>query len=466
MSSLIQKIYWRLPSYFKNVVASVNAIKLDKERYNKHFYEISKQIVLHNTWSSGQFKNYQVERLGEVIKRASLNVPYYRELFCAKGIRVEDIRNFEDLRKLPVLEKSVIREYPESLLDETLDRNKLMRCSTSGTTGTPLRLYRTRYLNAAVFAFIEGRNHAIAGMQRRVNRSVSIGGHLVTAPSRNCPPFWVYNKRWNQLYMSSYHLSSAYLGYYVEALRDFKADYIEGYPSSVYAIARYILDNKLEPVPFNACFTTAETLFDYHREAIKKAFCCRTYDQYGCGEQVIFAAECNHGSMHLSPEVGIVEVVDDKNRPVPVGQTGQLICTSLINYIQLFIRYRLGDIGSLNAGQCPCGSPLPMLGIIEGRTDDVLITRDGRRIGRLDPVFKGTRGIVEAQIIQDDYSKFRIRIVPAKDHTKADNDIIVKNLSERVGIADIKIEIVGKIERTKSGKFRAVICNLPKTRGT
>jgi phenylacetate-CoA ligase len=103
-----------------------------------------------------------------------------------------------------------------------------------------------------------------------------------------------------------------------------------------------------------------------------------------------------------------------------------------------------------------------MLGSIEGRVDDILITRDGRRIGRLDPVFKGVYGVAEAQIVQDDYDRFRVRIVPGNDYTNACANTIVENLTERVGKADIKIELVKQIERTPSGKFRAVVCNLVK----
>jgi len=101
-----------------------------------------------------------------------------------------------------------------------------------------------------------------------------------------------------------------------------------------------------------------------------------------------------------------------------------------------------------------------MLGDIEGRDDAVLMTADGRKIGRLDPIFKGAEGIAEAQIVQDDYDKFIIRIVPGKDYTDLHGKTVAQNLRHRVGEADISIETVETIERTSSGKFRAVVCNL------
>ncbi|MDD5458677.1 MAG: hypothetical protein PHF37_04730 [Phycisphaerae bacterium] len=460
MNSVLQKLYWKSPYFVKCWLASLNSIKLDKQRHGPVFQKTFEQIAKREKWSPEQFFQYQSEQLQSLIAHAAAKVPYYRKLFSENRIDPESIKTHDDLQRLPVLEKEIIRADPKCLLDETLDIKKLMVGHTSGTTGTPLELYRDVKMNSIVWAYNEARFHAMADMRRRTNKSVSSFGHLVASPDRSKPPFWVYNRRWKQLYISSYHLSPEFLVSYIDKLRKFKADYLEAMPSTLYALARYILDNNIEPVPFKACFATAETLFDYQRDAIKKAFGCKTHDQYGCGEQVVFAAQCQHGSMHLSPEVGIVEVLDDNNNPVPIGQTGQLVCTSLINKVQPFIRYRVGDTGALQSEGCSCGSMLPVLKEIQGRIDDVLITRDGRRIGRLDPVFKGTRGIVEAQIVQDDYDKFRVRVVPSQAYTENDGKEIQLSLLARVGRAEVAIELVKRIERTSGGKFRAVVRNM------
>lgn len=462
MSSIVQKIYWKSPYFVKNWIASINAWKLDHQRYGREYQQIIDEIAEHDKWSTEKFLEYQSQQLCSLIQHAAAKVPYYRKIFSEAGIDPKSITGPSELQRLPILEKEIVRSDPKSLVDETLDIGKLLVSRTSGTTGTPVNLYRNVWLNCVAFAYNEARCHGVAGMERRVNPSVSLGGHPVAAAERTKPPFWVYNRRWKQLYMSSYHLSPKYLGYYVDELRKFKADYIAGYPSSVYAIAQYIVENDLEPVPFKACFTTAEILFDYQRDIIKKAFGCKTYNQYGCGEQVVFAAECPAGLMHLSPEVGLVEVVDDNDRPVPVGESGHLICTNLINRVQPFIRYRVGDVGSLRLGQCPCGSPLPMLGAIEGRTGDILVTRDGRRISYLGQTFYGAHGIAMGQIIQDDFDRYRIRIVPSKDYVEADGQALVNRLTQYVGEARIEVELVEEIERTSAGKFKPVICNLAK----
>jgi phenylacetate-CoA ligase len=459
-------MYWNSPYFLKNWMASLNSFKLDRQRYGSEFEQILEQIAEHDKWSPEQFREHQRKELCLLIQHAAVNVPCYRRIFQKTGVDPKSIKGPEDLKRLPILDKEVARANQTDMVDELLDASKLIINSTSGTTGMPLELYRDVWLNSAAFAYLDARWRNVAGMRRRINRSVTIGGHLVADPARTKPPFWLHNRRWDQLYMSSYHLSPRYLGYYVEELRRFKADYIEGYPSSVYAIAKYIVDNNIEPIEFKGCFTTAETLFDYHREAIKKAFACRTYNQYGCGEMAVFAAECSAGAMHLSPEFGIVEVVDDNDQPVPVGQTGHLICTGLINRVQPFIRYRIGDIGVLKDGGCSCRSSLPVLDRIEGRMGSMLITRDGRKIGApgLTLLFHHVKGVAETQIVQEDYDLFRVRLVPAEGYGDTDGQKIVANLAERLGDVEIHLELTDKIERTKSGKFMAVVCNLPKNK--
>ncbi len=460
----MQEIYWNVPYGIKRWIASLHARNMDRERYGIAYKEILGDIAEHDKWSQPQFSDYQHRELRSLIRHAADNVPYYRKLFYNNNIEPSRIKTVEDLKQIPVLEKETIRAAPEIFIDDTVDKGRLLKLHTSGTTGTPLNLYRDTWLNSAAFAYLDARWHGKCGMCRRFNKSVSLGGHLVVKPRRQKPPFWIYNHHWQQLYMSSYHLSSRYLGFYVEKLKTYKADYIEGYPSSIYAIARYIIDNQLEPIAFKACFTTAETLFDYQRETIKEAFDCRVYNQYGCGEMAVFAAECECGSMHLSPEIGIVEIVDDNDRPVTVGQSGQLVCTSLINRIQPFVRYRVGDIGAINANACPCGCPLPVLDHIEGRIDATLMTRDGRQIGRLDPVFKGAQGIAEAQIVQNDYDIFIIKIVPGNNYSNDDGLNVASNLSNYLGGVDVSVELVKFIERTKSGKFVAIVCNMSNER--
>jgi phenylacetate-CoA ligase len=123
------------------------------------------------------------------------------------------------------------------------------------------------------------------------------------------------------------------------------------------------------------------------------------------------------------------------------------------------IRYDVGDRVALAppGEKCPCGRTLPILLSVEGRSDDVILTPDGRRIGRLDPVFKGNLPMREAQIIQESLDLIRVLVVPAREFTVRHEQELIAAVRERVGNIKVRVERVDGIPRTANGKFRAVI---------
>jgi len=126
------------------------------------------------------------------------------------------------------------------------------------------------------------------------------------------------------------------------------------------------------------------------------------------------------------------------------------------------VRYRVGDRGACADGSasCDCGRALPRLTELEGRTDDVLYTRDGRAVGRMDPVFKSRAPLLEAQIVQEALDRIRVRFVPAPGYTPSDGEAIAARIRDRLGDVDVVLEAVTKIPRTPAGKLRAVVSAL------
>jgi phenylacetate-CoA ligase len=208
--------------------------------------------------------------------------------------------------------------------------------------------------------------------------------------------------------------------------------------------------------------SNAEPLSPLQRRTITDAFGCPVRETYGMAELVASASECEAGALHLWPETGVVEVVEG-NTPSAAGETGDLVATGLLNDAMPLVRYRIGDRGTLAADTqtCACGRTLAQLQSLEGRADDVLFTPDGRRVGRLDTVFKADFPIREAQIVQDRVDSVRVRLVPAPGYDAAVAAAIRRALVDRMGEIEVRIEEVTAIERTSRGKFRAVICNLP-----
>jgi len=171
--------------------------------------------------------------------------------------------------------------------------------------------------------------------------------------------------------------------------------------------------------------------------------------------------ECEEEQLHLCPDVGVWEVIDQDGAPIPAGQLGEFVCTGLLNDAMPLIRYRTGDMVVLTEEPCRCGRPFPILERVEGRCDDMIVLPNGRRIGRMDPAFKAEFPIREAQIVQTETDKLVVRIVPTDRYREYDGENIKHAILSRLEYEiDVEIAPVPSIPRTSSGKFQAVISQI------
>ncbi len=422
--------------------------------------ELAAEAIERERWSAGRWRQFREERLARLLHKAAIDVPFYREHWAARRRR-GDHSSWEHLENWPILEKADIRRNPLALVAESSPVNRMFREHTSGTSGTPLTLYRSRATVRDWYALAEARWRQWYGVSRH-DRWAILGGQLVVPSASRVPPFWVWNAGLRQLYMSSYHLAPDLITHYLDALARFGITYILGYSSSLHALALGARRLGRRDVQLTVAITNAEPLFPYQRRTIEEAFGCPVRETYGMAEIVAAASECEHGTMHLWPEAGELEVFDG-NRAVPGGTAGDLIGTGVLNTDMPLVRYRIGDRGALaadSARACPCGRTLPVLAAIDGRADDVLYTRDGRPVGRLDPVFKAELPLVEAQIVQERLDRLRVRYVPAHGFTPGAGQALVDRLRDRVGDVEVVLEEVDRVPRTAQGKFRAVVCEL------
>jgi phenylacetate-CoA ligase len=331
---------------------------------------------------------------------------------------------------------------------------------TSGTSGTPLSLWWSRDSVRNWYALFEARCRRWHGVSRH-DRWAILGGQLVAPVTQRRPPFWVWNNGLSQLYLSSYHLSPELIPYYLEALSRYAVKYIWGYTSSLYALAQVARTQGFD-LSLKVALTNAEPVYDYQRQAIAAAFKCPVRETYGMAEIVAAASECPEGRLHLWPEVGIIEILEN-GLPASPGVPGDIVCTGLLNLDMPLIRYRVGDRVSQVPGwsPCSCGRGLPVLAQVEGRVDDVLYTADGRQVGRLDPVFKSELPLEEAQIVQEALNRLRVRYVPGPGFSPGDGKLIIDRLRERFGPVQVTLEELAEVPRESNGKFRAVICRIP-----
>jgi phenylacetate-CoA ligase len=359
-----------------------------------------------------------------------------------------------------VLEKEPLRQDPRRFVADDCDVRRMFSLSTSGTSGKPLSLWCGRKALRRWYALLEARAKNWNGVSRH-DRWGRLAGQLVVPVSQVKPPFWVWNRGLNQLYMSSHHLAPQLLPYYIDALARYRIKYLLGYSSSLNALAQEALRQKRDDLKLSVVITIAEPVLDYQRKAIEAAFNCPVRQTYGMVEAVAAASECQEGQLHIWPEVGVIEVLRD-NEPLKPEISDDLVCTSLMNTDMPLIRYRVGDRGSLAAEEttCECGRGLPLMSAIQGRSNDLLLTKDGRQVFWLNPIFYGLP-VREAQIIQENLDEVRVRYVPTRDFTAEGGRSITRRLQERVGNVSVILEQVDEVPRGANGKFRAVICKVP-----
>lgn len=458
VKALALRVYHQLPPVVQNLAASVHGGRLMRQRYGDHFRAELAAYQQREAFTAEQWHEWQSHALQRLLWRAVERVPYYRRLYAAGQFPIEEVRGPEDIARLPRLPKDVVRANYLELLADDCRPEEMVHEHTSGTTGKPVDLLWSRNTCQSWYACFERRVRNWSGVQLG-DRWAMLGGQLVVPQQRRRPPFWVWNAPGAQLYMSSYHLSPEFIPYYLDEIKRRKIDYLYGYASSLDALATFALQAGRDDVRVKVAFSNAEPFYRYQRERIEQAFGCITRDTYAPAELCIAAFEDDRGQLRLSPDVGITEVLRADGTPADFEEPGELVVTGLLNTDHILIRYEQGDRGTVASPAAIVGDPLqmPILRSIEGRMDDVLVTPDGRKIGRLDPVFKATLRIREAQIIQHTIDQLTVRVVPVTGYDETDAETIRNGLRQRMGEVQVQIQLVDEIPRTKAGKFRAVV---------
>jgi phenylacetate-CoA ligase len=258
----------------------------------------------------------------------------------------------------------------------------------------------------------------------------------------------------NQLYLSSYHIKFQNIEEYVNAIHKYKLSYLVGYPSSIYGLAKGMIELELSYNGLIAIYTNAEPLLDHQREVIEKAFGCKVVQTYGSSEFALAASEDEMKKMKIWPLTGILEIRNTFNNSV-----GEFLITGMVNRAMPLIRYSIGDTGSIGS-ETPY-SYATYINQIIGRNDDLITSPNGKLIGRLDPIFKLDLKIKEAQIVQEKIDEIVIYIVKENEYGIKDQKLLLESARERLGTEfKISIKEVGFIEKGSNGKFKSVVSKI------
>lgn len=460
MSALIFKLYQHLPAPARSLAASARGYYLRSWRYGPETERLIEEAAERESWSRERILSWQEEQLAAVLHRAYRDVPFYRNQWEERRRR-GDRRSPEYLENWPVLTKETLRRHPHGFLADDCNSNKMFCEQTSGTTGKPLRLWFSKRTLRSWFALFEARVRRWNGVSREEPWAI-LGGQQIVPASRTRRPFWVRNRPMNQLYLSANHISRTNIKAYFDALNQHFPTHLVAYSSSATVLASLALEQGLHAPSLKVVLTNAEPLLPWQREIIQKGLRCEVHETYGMAEITAAAGECGAGTLHTWPEVGWTEVLDEtSDESASAGDCGRLISTGLLNRDMPLIRYETGDRvrGTDSETICSCNCKLPTFQSLEGRTSDLLITRDGRRVFWLNPVFYGL-AIQEAQIVQEDLDELRVLYVPDSGFTSESAAILTERLRARVGNVRVMLKQVGEIARGPNGKFRPVICRV------
>ena len=384
---------------------------------------------------------FQKVRLEKLIQHACRTTPYYREFLRTVPTNISEI---------PPLEKQVIQKHLYLLCSEAFTTKQRIKNATGGSTGTPLTFYQDRHYwnqrNLSVYCFDRG-----AGWDFGEPQLVIWGVPAELSGDEH----WKHrlNTFWrNQYWLNGFHLTDETMHEVFKKMNRCNPQTILAYPSSLYQFARFIFDNGLKPRwGLKGIISSAEMLHPHYRDLVETVFDAKIFNRYGGREVGLIAMECAEGRMHINCRALYLEI----DSPDPYTQPGDILITQLNNYVMPFIRYRIGDIGILSDEMCSCGSQLPILADLLGRSTATFRTKTGTLIhgGYFTQQFYGVQGVSQFQIIQETLRDCILKLVINEGWTEETRRYLVQSIQRALGgDVVVRIEFVDEIPLPASGK--------------
>ena len=402
-----------------------------------------------------ELQRLQFMRLRALLRHAYENVPYYHEVFRKANLRPDSFKSLEDLSKVPVLKKSVVRENLDKMVAKNFSAKNLVSWKTSGTTAAPLEFYRTKSdLSWAIGAELRG--YSWAGY--KIGDKVALIWRFAQEQTRAFK-FRISHLLKRNRILNVATISEGSMRSFAQRMHRTKPDFIRGYASSTNLFATFMLQNKHFKVCPKAVFTTGETLFPHYRRTIEEAFKCKVYDYYASNEMSHMAAQCGqHEGLHITEENVFLEIVKD-DESASSGEEGKIVLTNLHNFGMPLIRYDVGDLGTVFSDTCSCGRELSLVKPV-GRIYEYFADRNETftYLRDFQTIFEDLP-IQDFQVVQESRDEIVIKIVRRPGYSKAHTNFILKNV-KYFGQSKVKVELVNSIPLEKSGKIRHNVSKL------
>ncbi|MFC5827163.1 phenylacetate--CoA ligase family protein [Nonomuraea insulae] len=348
----------------------------------------------------------QLRGINRLLELARTRVPYYRDdPRYARG----PLSGLADLAELPVLDKQVLREQPlERMLADGVDPEECLSFQTSGSTGRRVRIVHDQ----------DSHDYHMAACVRRF---LATDRYLPTDRLSHIRPFAPPARMFERFGLFRRHVLLSH-----RPMAEIKAELLAnrpkvliGYPVHLRALLRELTPGELAQLrrTLRIVMTESELLLPEQRAMFTTQFAAPVFDEYSAFEVLNVTYDCRHGRAHLGEDRVYCEIVDERGRPVPDGEQGQVVVTAFLERAMPLLRYSLGDIGRIEPGRCPCGRRFRTLRLTAGRSNDYVTLPSGERLypDAFLHLAATHPGISECFVHQEAGGLVRLHIVPSDD---------------------------------------------------
>jgi phenylacetate-CoA ligase len=414
--------------------------------------------------SPADVERAQRRRLARRVAHAYATVPYYRETMRRLGLAPQDLGTVADLARLPLLDPEAVRRDPEYFVSRAgaLEDYLALR-SSGGSGGAPKVVFHDAVGIVETAAHAERhrvvvRKLAGAGLGYREAVIESPGGatrsvHSFLARQIALPPGGVIRRRYLSLLDSPEENAAM--------LERFRPHVLEGYGSYLAQLLLHLRTSGRAASWLPVVVYGSDALPSAVRRLATEEMGLKVSSVYGAVEALQIGFECERGlGYHLNVDLVPVRVIGPQGTEQPVGESGEIVVSNLVNRASVLLNYRLGDIGHLLTRACPCGRRLPLLSFIDVRRDDWITASSGARVHpqAVRSLFSDEPGVLQFQVRQLRPGVLHVAIVPRnlvdRDRVRAR---LLEKLARRLGDGtSTSIDFVDALPRTPGGKVRVV----------
>lgn len=444
----------RFPPSAQNIIFSLGDFVAHQRRFSASFYDLLSELKSSEWMSSTQIDNYKNEQFLRIIRHAYESVPFYRELYDRYGVNLRSIHGLHDIDQLPVISKTDVFSAGKNITSTHYNLNapNILVGLTSGSTGTPLRVYKTLYSQSYQFA-IWWRHRARFGSHPSDSR-ITFGARVPYTTSGIPSNPLIGSSLWRRYYLNTSYVNTLNIHQIFHILQSKRFDLFEGYPSSIEFIANLLDDAGLRLTNFpRFIFTGSDQLFDSFAKSWLNVYGSRVSQTYGMAEFASNMSQCQYNVFHEDFECGHIESVSQAG-----SRSKRLILTGWANPLMPFIRYDIGDTAVPFKGKCSCGRESSAFVSLSGRSEDFILTKDGRKITGMNQVIEYAINVIQVQIVQTSYHSVVFKVVPTSEFKSSNLDRMFLEFNLRANhLLKYSYEISDSLIPSDSGKYKAVV---------